>query len=82
MPDILSYTAAFVFGPLLSVAAVGLYHSLTAHRDSPLLQIATLFAVAGGITVLLMLTTQQSIFGIMKPAIEKAGDPRRRNTPR
>jgi hypothetical protein len=57
MPDILSYAAAVSFGPLLSVAALGLYHGLAAHRDSPLLQIAALFAFAGGIAVLLMLTT-------------------------
>ncbi len=74
LPDILSYAAAFAFGPLLSVSAVGLYHVLAAHRDSPLLQIATLFAIAGGITVLLMLTTQQSIFGIMDSAMKRAGD--------
>jgi len=74
MPDILGYTAAFAFGPLVSVSAVGLYRVLAAHRDSPLLQIATMFAIAAGITVLLMLTTQQSIFGIMKSVAENAGD--------
>ncbi len=74
LPDTLTYAAAFAFGPLLSVSALGLYHCLALHRDSPLLQIATLFAIAGGITVLIMLTVQQSIFGVMQAAVDKAGE--------
>lgn len=75
LPDTLSYAAAFAFGPLVAIGAWGLYHGLALHRDSPLPQIATMFAIAGGVTVLLMLTTQQSIFGVMAAAMEKSNEP-------
>ncbi|HST20812.1 MAG TPA: hypothetical protein VLR90_06835 [Blastocatellia bacterium] len=74
LPDTLSYAAAFAFGPLLAVGAIGLYHCLAIKRRSPAAQIATLFAIAAGITVLIMLSTQQAIFGVMKLAIERAGE--------
>ncbi|MEW6131302.1 MAG: hypothetical protein AB1757_30010 [Acidobacteriota bacterium] len=74
LPDTLSYAAAFAFGPLLSVGAIGLYHSLALRRRNPLIQIAAIFGVGAGFTVLIMLTTQQAIFAMMKTAIEQAGD--------
>lgn len=74
LPDTLSYAAAFAFGPLLAIGLRGLYSCLAADRRSPLLQIATIFGIAGGITVLLMLTTQQAIFATMKLAIDRAGE--------
>jgi len=75
MPDILGYAAAFAFGPLLAVGAMGLYHSFPPERRGPLVQIATFLAMAGGITVLVKLTTQQAIFGVMQTAIKGAVDP-------
>lgn len=75
LPDMLGYAAAFGFGPLLAVSAIGLYHCLALRRDGPLVQIATLLAIAGGITVLIMLTTQQAIFSLMQKAVVQAGEP-------
>lgn len=75
LPDTLGFAAAFAFGPLLAISAMGLYHGLATHRNSPSLQIATVFAIGGGITVLIMLTTQQSIFEMMRIATEKVEPP-------
>lgn len=75
LPDTLSYVAAFAFGPLVAIGALGLYHCLALHRDGPLVQIATLFAMGAGITVLIMLATQQSIFGVMSAARANTADP-------
>ena len=75
LPDTLSYVAAFSFGPLLAVGAIGLYHCLSLHRNGPLVQTAALFASAGGVTVLLMLSTQQAIFSTMRSAVTQATDP-------
>lgn len=75
LPDTLGYAAAFAFGPLLAIGMVGLYHCLAIHRQSPLIQIAVFFAIAGGVTVLVMLSTQQAIFSILKQAIGKASGP-------
>lgn len=66
MPDFAGYVAAFAFGPLLCIGFIGLYHALATHKNSPVLQAGTLFAVAGGITLLLMLCVQQSIFATLK----------------
>lgn len=75
LPDTLAYAAVFAFGPLIAIGAGGLYHCLALVRRTPLIQVATFAAVAGGVTVLIMLTTQQAIFGVMKRMIAEAGDP-------
>jgi hypothetical protein len=75
LPDTLGYAAAFAFGPLLAVGAAGLYHCLALAHRGPLVQVAAIAAIAGGVTVLIMLTTQQAIFGVMKRAIAGASDP-------
>ncbi len=75
LPDTLGYAAAFAFGPLLAVGAVGLYHCLALAHRGPLIQVAAIAAIAGGVTVLVMLSTQQAIFGVMKRAIAGASDP-------
>ncbi|MBK7144664.1 MAG: hypothetical protein IPH76_05455 [Xanthomonadales bacterium] len=62
MPDVLTLTTAFAFGPLLAVGAVGLHRGIARWRGSALTQIAAGFAVAGGATVLIMLSVQQAIF--------------------
>lgn len=74
MPDMLVYAAAFAFGPLLAIGAIGLYHGLSAQKRTPLTQIATFFAVSAGITLLIMLTVQQAIFGAMKVSADKIGE--------
>jgi len=75
MPDKLVLACAFAFGPLLAIGTIGLYYCLALRRNCPSVQIAVIFAVGGGITVLIMLATQQSIFELMRAAIEKAGQP-------
>jgi len=74
LPDTLAYTAAFAFGPLLAIGAAGLYHCLALERRGPLLQVAAIAAIAGGVTVLIMLSTQQAIFSMMERAIAEASD--------
>ncbi len=66
MPDMLVYIAAFAFGPLLAIGCTGLYYFLSATDESPRLQIAVVSAIAGGVTLLLMLTVQQSIFSVLE----------------
>ena len=73
-PDFISYLAAFSFGPLLSIAIAGLYHLLAFHKKTPLLQVGTLLSMTGGITVLLMLCVQQSIFVSLKRIEEESTD--------
>lgn len=73
MPDTLSYLAAFAFGPLLAIGAIGLYHGLSMEKKSPLTQIAAIFSVGAGFTVLAMLTIQQAIFAQIKDGAEKIG---------
>lgn len=75
MPDKLVLACAFAFGPLLAIGTIGLYYCLALHRNCPSVQIAVILAVGGGITVLVMLATQQSIFELMRSAIEKTGQP-------
>lgn len=75
LPDIAGYAAAFAFGPLLAIGAVGLYHGLALQRRGPLLQIAAGSAIAGGVTVLIMLAAQQAIFVLSDRAIADATDP-------
>jgi hypothetical protein len=74
MPNLLVYIAAFAFGPLLAIGCTGLYYFLSATDESPRLQIAVVSAIAGGITLLLMLTVQQSIFSVLEktPAASSA----------
>lgn len=65
LPEVLGYAAAFAFGPLLAIGLLGLHHDLAGRRPGPLPQIAAAFGVAAGFTVLIMLTVQQAIFGVM-----------------
>lgn len=75
LPDTLGYAAAFAFGPLLSLGIIGLYHGLATGGTGPLLQSAAVLGVAGGFTVLVMLTTQQAVFALLGDAIAGATDP-------
>lgn len=70
MPDLLVYIAAFGFGPMLAIGCTGIYYFLSAGDSSPRLQIAVVSAIAGGITLLLMLTVQQSIFSMIEKTPE------------
>jgi hypothetical protein len=74
LPDVAAYAAAFAFGPLLAIGLAGARHLLALERPGPLVDIAALFGVAAGFTVLLMLTVQQAIFGLTGRAIARAGE--------
>ena len=62
LPSHVTLVLAFSMGPLLSVAFMGFYHFLRAHRNSAALQTATVFGVIAGTLVNLMLVVQQSLF--------------------
>ena len=62
LPSHVALVLAFSMGPLLSVAFMGFYHFLRAHRNSAALQTATVFGVIAGTLVNLMLVVQQSLF--------------------
>jgi len=62
LPYHVALVLAFSMGPLLSVAFMGFYHFLRAHRNSAALQTATVFGVIAGTLVNLMLVVQQSLF--------------------
>ena len=74
LPDVAGYLAAFAFGPLVAVGSLGLRALLGLERRGPLVDIAALFGAAAGVTVLIMLTVQQSIFALSARALEAAGD--------
>lgn len=58
---------AFAFGPLLSIGFVGFYYFIKSDRNSPILQISTLFGVIAGSIVNMMLVVQQALFeGVSK----------------
>lgn len=74
LPDFAGYLAAFAFGPLVAVGSVGLRELLTLERRGPVVDVAALFGVAAGVTVLIMLTVQQSIFALTSRALVAAGE--------
>lgn len=61
MPMVLTVLLAAAFGPLLSVAALGLYHFISAHRTTVSLQIAAAFTVIAGTIVNTMLVVQMTV---------------------
>lgn len=73
LPDRLSFTIAFAFGPLLAIGLIGLYHCLSLNYRGPMAQIAVILGIAGCMTVLIMLTTQQAIFSVIKRSSNYTG---------
>ncbi len=47
LPDVLGYAAAFAFGPLVAIGAIGLYYCLSLERRDPLAQICRLLRSRG-----------------------------------
>ncbi len=62
LPARVTLVLAFSMGPFLSIAFVGFYHFLREHQNSAALQTATVFGVAAGTLLNLMLVVQQSLF--------------------
>jgi len=61
LPERIVMYLGMAFGPLLSLAFIGLYHFFRLHRDSVILQAATIYAVLAGTIVNLMLVVQSAI---------------------
>lgn len=66
MPMTLTVLLAAAFGPLLSVAALGLYRFISAHRKTVTLQIAAIFTVIAGAIVNTMLVVQMTVREFMR----------------
>ena len=62
LPDTVRLYMGMAFGPLLSLAFIGLYHFFKLHRKTVMLQAATVFAVIAGTLVNLMVVVQSAIF--------------------
>jgi len=61
-PDNVRIYLGMAFGPLLSIAFIGIYHFFRLHRKTVILQAATVFAIIAGTIVNLMLVVQSAIF--------------------
>ncbi|HNU57457.1 MAG TPA: hypothetical protein PKN30_12780 [Flavobacteriales bacterium] len=62
LPDTASLVLAFAFGPLVSIASLGLVQAWKEEVPRVGLRIAGFLGAAAGITVLAMLTVQQALF--------------------
>jgi hypothetical protein len=74
MPRILTVACAAAFGPLLSLASVGLYHLLKLHQKTITAQIAAGANVIAGSIVNMMLVVQLAISYSMEEYVKNAGD--------
>lgn len=55
LPDSAKMYLGMFFGPLLSLAFIGMYHFFRLHRKTVILQAATLFAIIAGTIINLMI---------------------------
>jgi hypothetical protein len=62
LPDTASLILAFAFGPLVSIASLGLVHGSEQGAPRVGVRVAGFLGAAAGITVLAMLTVQQALF--------------------
>ena len=62
LPDSIGLVLAFAFGPLVSIASLGLAYALADGPPSVGARIAAFLGAAAGITVLVMLAIQQALF--------------------
>lgn len=80
MPRILTVAFAAAFGPLLSLASVGLYHLLKLHQKTVTAQIAAGANIIAGSIVNMMLVVQLAISISMRDYIDKAADAATKST--
>jgi hypothetical protein len=74
MPRLLTVACAAAFGPLLSLASVGLYHLLKLHQKTVTAQIAAGANIIAGSIVNMMLVVQLAISISMREYVQNAGD--------
>lgn len=74
MPRLLTVACAAAFGPLLSLASVGLYHLLKLHQKTVSAQIAAAANVIAGSIVNMMLVVQLTISYSMEEYMKSAAD--------
>ena len=74
MPMTMTVLLAAAFGPLLSVATLGLYHFIGVHRKTVSLQIAVVFTVIAGAIVNTMLVVQMTIREFWRMELAEAAD--------
>lgn len=80
MPRLLTVACAAAFGPLLSLASVGLYHLLKIHLKTVTAQIATGANIVAGSIVNMMLVVQLAISISMRDYIDNAADTATKST--
>jgi hypothetical protein len=66
MPEAITVALAAAFGPLLSVACLGLYFFISAYRNTVSLQIAAVFTVIAGSLLNTMLVVQMTVRDFMR----------------
>jgi hypothetical protein len=74
MPMVVTVALAAAFGPLLSVACLGLYHFIATFRKTVSLQIATIFIVVAGAIVNTMMVVQMTLREFMRAEVAGAAD--------
>jgi hypothetical protein len=74
MPLTLTVILAGAFGPLLSVASMGLYNFMTANRRTVTLQIAVVFNIIAGTLVTTMLVVQLAVREFLALRLAETGD--------
>lgn len=80
MPRLLTVACAAAFGPLLSLASVGLYHLLKLHEKTVTAQIAAGANIIAGSIVNMMLVVQLAISYSMKEYVKNAADAATKST--
>jgi hypothetical protein len=80
MPKQLTVACAAAFGPLLSLASVGLYHLLKLHQKTVTAQIATGANIIAGSIVNMMLVVQLAISYSMQDYLKNAGEEATKST--
>jgi hypothetical protein len=80
MPRLLTVACAAAFGPLISLASVGLYYLLKLHQKTVTAQIAAGANIIAGSIVNMMLVVQLAISISMRDYVEKAADAATKST--